>query len=404
MAKVVVLGGGYAGMRAIKVLIDKAPKDTQLVLISNTRVHTEKTNIHEVAAGTTTPKEISFDVAEVAKPQRVKFIQDTVTGIDLANKEVKLQESDEPVDYDYVIIALGFRSETFGIKGAQENSLPLTTLDEAAAVAEHIENQIKHYQDSQDPNDLKVVVCGAGFTGIELLGELIHSVKKWSQKYNTPNVELYCVEVATSILPMFDHGLADFAVDYLKRNGVQFVLGAKISGVEPGKVVYEKDDETQEVTANSIVWTVGVSGSHVMDDPAFSSKRGRVITKDDLSLNDEHPEVFVVGDVAAIMNPANNRPWPTTAQVALKSAAHAAANVANLVSGGSATPFEFHSLGTVASLGRTQAIGEVAMGSKQVKLKGYPASALKKVIVDRSLFYDNGVSGILKHGRFDVWH
>ena len=404
MAKVVVLGGGYAGLRAIKVLIDKAPKDTQLVLVSDTRIHTEKTNIHEVAAGTTAPASISFDVAEVAKPQRVKFILDTVTGIDLENKTVALKGDAEPLSYDYVIIALGFRSETFGISGAEENALPLTTLDQASAVATHIENQIKHYQESQDPNDLKVIVCGAGFTGIELLGELIHSTRQWAKKYNTPNVELYCVEAATSILPMFDHGLADFAVDYLKRNGVQFLLGAKISGVEDGKVVYQKDEEQQEVTGNSIVWTVGVGGSHVMDDPAFSSKRGRSITQDDLSLNADHPEVFVVGDVAAIMNPANNRPWPTTAQVALKSAAHAAENVANLISGGSATPFVFHSLGTVASLGRTQAIGEVSMGGKQVKLKGYPASALKKVIVDRSLYFDNGVSGILKHGRFDVWH
>lgn len=404
MAKVVVLGGGYAGLRAIKVLMDKVPGETQLVLVSDTRTHTEKTNIHEVAAGTAKPGDISFDIAEVAKPQRVKFIQDTVTGIDLENKSVELKESVEPLTYDYVIIALGFRSETFGIPGAEENALPLTTLAQASAVADHIENQIKHYQESQDPNDLKVVVCGAGFTGIELLGELIHSTREWAKKYNTPNVELYCVEASTNILPMFDRGLADFAVDYLKRNGVQFVLGAKISGVEEGKVVYQKDEEEQTVEGNSIVWTVGVGGSHVMDDPAFSSKRGRSITQPDLSLNPDHPEVFVVGDVAAIMNPENNRPWPTTAQVALKSAAHAAENVANLVKGGSATPFIFHSLGTVASLGRTQAIGTVAMGGKQVKLKGYPASALKKVIVDRSLFYDNGVGGIFKHGRFDVWH
>lgn len=404
MAKIVVLGGGYAGMRAIKVLIDKAPKDSQLVLVSDNRVHAEKTNIHEVAAGTTKAADISFDVSEVAKPDRVKFIQDTVTGIDMDNKEIQLQDAAEPLTYDYVIVALGFRSETFGIKGAEENALPLTDLDQAQAAAEHIEAQIKNYKTSQDPNDLKVVVCGAGFTGIELLGELTHSTKKWAQQYGTPNIELYCVEAATNILPMFDQSLADFAVDYLKRNGVQFILGAKISGVEPGKVVYDKDEQTQEVAANSIIWTVGVSGSHVMDDPAFSARRGRSIPRKDLSLNDDHPEVFVVGDVAAIMDPESNRPYPTTAQIALKSAARAAENVANLVQGGSSVPFTFHSLGTVASLGRTQAIGEVTMGNKPIKLKGYPASALKKVITDRSLYFDNGVKGIAKHGRFDLWH
>lgn len=404
MAKIVVLGGGYAGMRAIKVLLEQAPKDAQLVLVSDTRVHTEKTNIHEVAAGTTKPEEISFDVSEVAKPSRVKYVQDTVTGIDLDKKEIALKNDSEPLTYDYVIIGLGFRSETFGIKGAEENALPLTNLEQAKAVSAHIEAQIQRFQESQDPNDLKVVVCGAGFTGIELLGELIHSTKKWAKMYDTPNVELYCAEAATNILPMFDQGLADFAVDYLKRNGVQFILGAKISGVEPGKVVYDKDDETQELNANTIIWTVGVSGSHVMDDPQFSARRGRVIPREDLSLSEEHPEAFVAGDVAAIMNPENDRPWPTTAQIALKSAAQAAQNVANLAKGGSSVPFAFHSLGTVASLGRTQAIGQVLMGSKDVKLKGYPASAMKKVITDRSLFFDNGVKGILKHGRFDIWH
>ncbi|MFD1454368.1 NAD(P)/FAD-dependent oxidoreductase [Levilactobacillus lanxiensis] len=403
MATILVLGGGYAGMRAIKFLQREVPSEDKIVLVDKTGTHTEKTNLHEVAAGTIAPDRITYEINDVIG-SRVEFIRDTVTNVDIDQKQVTLTEH-EPLTYDYLVLALGFQSETFGLKGAAENALPMDDLETSEAVYQHIEAKAKHYAETQDPNDLSIAVCGAGFTGIELLGELSQSLPKLQTRYNTPAFKVTCLEMGKSILPMFDKSLADYALAFMDKHNIEMKLGAAITEIKPGAVVYQDkntDDETpHEVAANTIVWTVGVSGSQVIADSGFDQRRNRVVVKDDLTL-DGHPEVYIIGDVSAVMDPESNRPYPTTAQIALACGSHAAKNIGLALRGHETRPFVYKSSGTVASLSDRDGIGEIFSSNK--KIHGYIASAMKKIITDRSLMESAHLSTTLAKGRFDLYH
>ncbi|MFC6182154.1 NAD(P)/FAD-dependent oxidoreductase [Lactiplantibacillus daowaiensis] len=400
MATILVLGGGYAGMRAVKFLQKSAPATDEIILVDQTAIHTEKTNLHEVAAGTIDPAKITYDIPSVIG-KRVTFIEATVTGIAVADQTVTFADHPD-LQYDYLIVALGFQSETFGIKGVTENSLPMDDLATSEAVYQHIEQTIAGYAKTKNHDDLKIAVCGAGFTGIELLGELTQSLPKLQAKYQTPAVKLVCFERMPSILPMFGQPLRDYAINFMAKHDVEMRLGASITEIQPGAVVYQdENDQAQTFTANTIIWTVGVSGSHVIADSNFQQRRNRVMVEPDLSLAD-HPEVFIVGDVSAVMDPNSNRPYPTTAQIALAAGEQAAKNIGQLRHDQATTPFVYQSSGTVASLSDRDGIGEILSSQRQVH--GYMASALKKVITDRSLMESAHLSTMLHKGRFDLYH
>ncbi|GEO75107.1 NADH dehydrogenase [Levilactobacillus namurensis] len=400
MATILVLGGGYAGMRAVKFLQREVPSEHEIILVDKSGTHTEKTNLHEVAAGTIAPEKITYEINDIIG-SRVNFIRDTVTNVDVDQKQVTLADH-EPITYDYLVLALGFQSETFGLKGAEENALPMDDLATSEAVYQHIEKTIKGYNQTQDPNDLTIAVCGAGFTGIELLGELTQSLPKLQTKYNTPAIKLVCLERMTSILPMFDKSLGDYAMQFLAKHNVEMKLGSSITEITPNSVMYtDGNDQEHEVKANTIVWTVGVSGSHVIADSGFEQRRNRVVVNDDLTLKD-HPEVYIIGDVSAVMDPESNRPYPTTAQIALAAGTQAAKNIGLQLRGRATQKFVYKSSGTVASLSDRDGIGEI--GSSNRKVKGYVASALKKIITDRSLFESAHLSTVFAKGRFDLYH
>ncbi|RRK11282.1 NAD(P)/FAD-dependent oxidoreductase [Lactiplantibacillus garii] len=400
MSTTLVLGGGYAGMRAVKFLTKGLPSGDQLILVDQTPTHTEKTNLHEVAAGTIDPEKITYNIPSIIA-KRVKFVQATVKNVDIKNKEVSF-EAHPTISYDYLVLALGFQSETFGVPGADENALPMDDLATSEAVYQYIEARIKAYRTSKDRNDLKIAVCGAGFTGIELLGELTQSLPKLQAKYQVPAVKLVCLERMPSILPMFNQELRDYALAFMEKHNVEMRLGSVITAIKPGAVAYtDANKADHEFTANTIIWTVGVSGSHVIADSGFEQRRNRVTVQPDLSLKD-HPEVFIVGDVAAVFPPDGQRPYPTTAQIALACGEQAAKNIVALRGGKATTPFNYQSSGTVASLSDRDGIGEIFSNNRPVK--GYSASVLKKVITDRSLLESAHLGTVFSKGRFDLYH
>ena len=166
MKKVVVLGAGYAGLKVVHELQKRANGQVEITLVDKNNYHYEATALHEVAAGTLPPSKISYPVADIIKPAVTTFIQDEVTGFDLDDKTVSLKNHDA-LSYDYLVIALGFVSETFGVEGAEEYALPMANLEQAEAIHTHILKMIDEYKKTQDPDYLKLIVCGAGFTGIE---------------------------------------------------------------------------------------------------------------------------------------------------------------------------------------------------------------------------------------------
>ncbi len=306
MKEVLVLGAGYAGLKTVRNL-QKESGDFHITLVDMNDYHYEATELHEVAAGSQPKDKITYPIRDVLNDKKVTFLQDEVTKIDPANKLVSVKKNGS-LHYDYVVVALGFCSETFGIKGAQENALQMVDIDTAEAIHQHIIAMMKKYKETKDKNYLKLLICGAGFTGIELAGAFVDERKKYAQiaGVDESEIEIICVEAATRILPMFDDEMAQYGVNLIKKLGVNLMTGCMIKEIRPGQVVYAKgkdDPEEHVVEAATIVWTTGVSGSPVIGESGFEQRRGRVMVKPNLTAPD-YDDVYIIGDVSALMDSA----------------------------------------------------------------------------------------------------
>lgn len=400
---VVILGAGYGGLRALHELQRKNQNKIKITLIDQNEYHFEATNIHEVAAGLQPGDAISYPIRDVVKNSCTEFIQAKVEKIDKDQQKVYLAEK-EPVSYDYLVVALGYESESFGIPGVEEFSLKMVDIPTSEAIYTHLKEQMKEYQQTKDKNLLKIVVCGAGFTGVELLGSLVEGKPALAKIANVQpdEIEIYCVEAVERLLPMFSEKLGSYGIQQLKDWGVHFLTGKPIKELKKDTVIYLDNKETNalaELHAKTIIWTTGVSGSHVVGESGFKEKRGRVMVNADLT-DTEYPNVYIIGDCSAVMDPESGRPYPTTAQIALKMGAYAGKHIKAQLSGKTLQPFTFKSLGTVASIGNTHAFGVV--GKSEVK--GYPASFVKKAILDHSLYETGGIKEALSKGRYDFYH
>lgn len=389
MTKIVILGGGYAGLRTVKQLA-AAKVDAELVLVNQNSYHYQSTQLHQVAAGTKEVADITFDIQGVL-PRGVKFVLDRVTTIDREQHRVLLASGSE-LSYDYLVNALGFESESFGIPGVEENSLPLVDIPTALRAKEELENHLARYQYSHDENDLAIAVCGAGFTSIEYMGELAYRLPKLSKQYHFPldKVKISCIEAADKILPMFEPDLAMWARQYLMDHGVTFYTSTSITAIEPGKVI-SKDSS---FNANTIIWATGVKGSKVIADSGYDQKRNRVIVEEDLSVKG-NPCEFLIGDVCAAMDPNTHRPYPTTAQISVVQADCAARNIEARMQGRPGIPFTYTSTGTVCSLGPLAGVAQINFLGHW-KLKGMKVGLVKKITSDRSAFELGGVKAMLE--------
>ncbi|GEQ49614.1 NAD(P)/FAD-dependent oxidoreductase [Tetragenococcus koreensis] len=398
MKEVAILGAGYAGLRTLREL--QKQSDLHITLVDRNDYHYEATDLHEVASGNQPKEKIIYPIKDVVNSKTTTFIQDEVKKIDPDQQVVDLKNN-QPLHYDYLVVALGFETETFGISGATENALEMVDVQTAEKVYAHIQAMMKKYKETQDKKYLRLVVCGAGFTGIELVGALHEGKERYAKiaGVDPAEIEIYCIEAMSSILPMFNDKLTQYCLDYLNKWGVHLLTSSPIKAIKPEKVVYGTDDWEEELEAGTVIWTTGVSGSHVVGDSGFSEKRGRVMVSDDLT-DPDHDNIYIIGDVSAVMDKESNRPYPTTGQISLQMGDHAAKNIQHQVKDESTEPFTFKSLGSVASIGNTHAFGYV--GSTAVQ--GYPASFMKKMIMNRSLLKTGGLKEVMAKGRFDLYH
>ncbi|QEA52832.1 NAD(P)/FAD-dependent oxidoreductase [Loigolactobacillus coryniformis] len=393
MTNILILGAGYAGLRAAKVLAQQK-LDATITLIDRNRYHYETTSLPEVAAGTRRAQSIILPLPENL-PTQINFIQATVTKIDRGAKQVDLADGQQ-LTYDYLVVALGLESEDYGIPGAAEFALPIVDVKSALAVKKHLEDRFQNYQASQDPDDLRIVVCGAWFSSFEFMGALVNRLPKLAAHYQVPldKIEIQCIEAKDMILPMFDDDLTNYVKQWLSDHNIVLRTGTPIKEVLANKVVTEE----QTYTANTLVWTTGVRGSHVIGDSDFEQRRNRVMVSDELSLEDD-PNVFLLGDVAAVRQPGKPYPFPATGQIAFQMADAAAANIAADLNGAPRQDFVFNDLGTVLALGSKDGVAKV-FGDH--KLRGYTAAVMKRVIDDRSLLKQVGVKALTKYGRFPL--
>ncbi|WP_010096878.1 NAD(P)/FAD-dependent oxidoreductase [Ornithinibacillus scapharcae] len=394
--RIVVLGAGYAGMMTTKKLIKNlTPEEAEIVLVNKHNYHYQTTWLHEVAAGTINQNQVRIMIKDIISPNRVRLIYDTVVKIDQDDNRVILENSE--LIYDYLVIALGYETNTFGIKGMDEHAFFIESFESSQLIREHIEYQFaKFHQDpNADESSLTILVGGGGFTGIEFIGELVERVPKLCKKYDIDRgkAKIINVEAAPSILPTFDKELVSYARKSLQERGAQILEGTKINECTKEGFIVGEDNEL--IKAGTVVWTGGVKASPVLTNSGFELTKGRFTVNGDLRAPGRD-NIFVIGDCAWVMNKLEGRPYPPTAQAAMQHASTCANNIRSLIHHEPLEEFVFSDKGTVASLGVTDAMGSILGGKK---LYGKPAAAMKKVVDDRYLFLLGGINLLVKKGK-----
>ncbi|MBF7017544.1 NAD(P)/FAD-dependent oxidoreductase [Staphylococcus durrellii] len=396
--KVLVLGAGYAGLQTVTKLQKQISADeAEITLINKNDYHYEATWLHEASAGTISYEDLLYPVKSVINEDKVNFVKAEVTKIDRNAKKV---ETDAGIfDFDILVVGLGFESETFGIKGMKDHAFQIENVLTSRNLARHIEDKFANYAASKekDDRDLAILVGGAGFTGIEFLGELTDRIPELCNKYGVDQskVKITCVEAAPKMLPMFSDDLVNHAVNYLENKGVEFKIATPIVACNENGFVVKVNDEEQQLEANTSVWAAGVRGSQLMEASFDGVKRGRIVNEQDLTIAG-HDDIFVIGDCAAFIPAGEERPLPTTAQIAMQQGEHVAKNIKHILEGQPTQEFDYVDRGTVCSLGSNDGVG-IVYGRDII---GKKAAFMKKVIDTRAVFKLGGIGLAFKKGKF----
>jgi NADH:ubiquinone reductase (H+-translocating) len=361
--RVLILGGGFAGVGAAKAL-KKA--DVDVVLIDQHDYHTFQPLLYQVATSLLEPSAVGHPLRDLFHDQpNVRVHLDAVTGIDLAKREVQLAEL-APLQYDYLVLALGAEVNFFGAGGAPEHAFPMYTLADAVRLKEHVLERWEAADKDEalaEDGALHVVVVGGGPTGVESAGalaELYHAV--FAEDY--PDVakehaRITLVEAAPHLFGMFKERLRHYTKRALEERGVDVMLGEIVESVEPTRV---KLKSGKVIEAHTLVWGAGLQANPIAGALGLELERGnRIAAEPDLSIAG-HPEVFAVGDIAWITDAKTDEVLPQLGSVALQAGQHAGENIARLAAGKETEPFRYHDKGTMATIGRGAAVVQLPRG------------------------------------------
>ncbi|MFL0497848.1 NAD(P)/FAD-dependent oxidoreductase [Priestia megaterium] len=383
---ILILGGGYGGLlAAMKTREHLSVEEAQITVVNRFSTHQIITELHRLAASSISEKSVSLPLDKLLKNYKVELRIATVKGISPDKREVSLEDG-SILTYDYLVVALGSETAFFGIPGLKENSFVLKSVDDAIRIRAHVEKHIAEYRKTKNKASSTIVVGGAGLTGTELSGEFSELIPKLCLKYGVDpkDVSLYCVEASPTILAGFPSGLVERAYTSLTNRGVTFLTGTPVTKVN-GKTVELKDGRKLET--ETLIWTGGVQGNSIVANSGMDVSRGRVLVNEFLQ-SPSHDDVFVAGDSAVVMGP-DGTTYPPTAQLAWQMGETVGVNIAIAIRGGSMEPFVPIFSGTLASLGRQDAVGTV--GENRTELKGLPAALMKQASDIRYLSHIKGL-------------
>ncbi|KAA8709581.1 NAD(P)/FAD-dependent oxidoreductase [Helicobacter canis] len=394
--KVLIIGGGYGGLKAALGLQRKLKTQADITLISKHDYHYQTTLLHKVAIGTLSSRKARIFYRKILDPKKIRFIKDKI--IELCPEENKVIGNGGVYEYDYLIIALGFRPDHLGVKGVGKNTYRLSSLNAALKLMKNIENKFKEYTHTKNVQDLSVIVCGTGFTGIEFTAELATQLDELCLICGIDRSlpKITCIGRSEHILPVFNDKLATAAESKLKKLGVRIVSNATIEEVRDDRVIarYKGQDEPLEILGNTIIWSAGVKGSEIIEQSILPNKKGRIPVNAQLQC-EAYPNIYVVGDSAQARD--KDIIHAPTAQLSAQMGDYIAELfVAKLANKPFTRPFVFHHKGTVCSIGHTDGVGMVFGRG----VKGELAAFIKNTIENKWLYSIGGFDIVFKKGQF----
>jgi NADH dehydrogenase len=354
MPHVVILGGGFGGLSATQAL-RSAP--VRITLVDRTNHHLFQPLLYQVATAGLSGPDIAAPLRHILRKQRnVTVHMDEARGVDVQQQRVTLAGG--VLDYDYLLVATGSSHAYFGHDSWEHHAPGMKTMDDALAVRRHILSAFESAERELDPLRraawLTFVVIGAGPTGVELAGTLAeiahHTLPNEFRVADPRTAQIHLVEAGERVLSAMPPPLSAKAQHQLERMGVRVHLNAAVTAVSDTGVQMGE----QHIEARTLLWAAGVAASSLGAQLGVPCDRaGRVLVSDDLSLP-QHPEVFVVGDLAHVKQGGSL--VPGLAPAAKQMGAHAAQTIRDRLAGRTPRAFRYVDYGVLATIGRGAAV------------------------------------------------
>ena len=374
--KIVILGGGFAGVECTKQLESQFGDDPEieLVMISEDNFLLFTPMLPQVASGMIETRHIVLPIRTICK--KTKFYESRIKNIDPYGKLVTLWGTGDKrslsIHYDYLVVALGSETNFFGMADVEKNAYTMKTLNDAVVLRNRVIDMLEQAENETNPilrkSFLNFVVAGGGFAGIETAGELMDlllDARKYYPTIHKEDLRVVVIEALPMILPGFNEKLAGFAKEKMTDRKIDIRLKTAITSFDGNEVttkslVQNSKDPIDEpiidvIRTKTLIWTAGVTPVNTIKRSMFKTDKGKVIINDFLEVQD-FPGVFAIGDCALCLDPKTQRPFPPTAQIAEAQAKIAAKNLTSLIKNSQKEKFVYHSKGQMAIIGKRSGI------------------------------------------------
>lgn len=381
--RVVVIGGGFAGLNLAKSLVRGG--DFQTVMIDKLNYHQFQPLLYQVATSGLEPSAISFPLRkDFQGVTDFHFRLATVRAVDPAAKII--DTSIGTITYDYLVVATGTETNYFGMEKIRSAALPMKSVPEALALRNHLLENFERATTSNDPQQqslLTIVIVGGGATGVEIAGA-IAEMKRYILQRDYPEldiskVRIILIEGSDKLLRNMSGESSAKSRQFLKSMGVEVWLDSSVADYDNGAVILKNGDS---IPTQTLIWVSGVTGCRLDGIPPECYGRGsRLITDQYNALSNGMQDIFAIGDIA--LQVMDNYPGghPQVAQVAIQQGELLARNLRQLERGQSLTPFRYNDMGSMATVGRNKAVVDL----NKIKFQGYFAWLVWMAIHLRSI-------------------
>lgn len=367
---VIIVGAGFGGFQAVKKL--SRDKNLSITLIDKTNHHLFQPLLYQIATAVLSPADIAVPTRSLTERMKnVTVLMDEVTRIEMDENCVYLGE--KKLHYDYLILSMGAQTGYFGHDDWKRFTSGLKNLGDALQIRKRLLYSFEEAENHPEKASklLKFIIIGGGPTGVELAGsiaELAHNIiRKDFRKIDTAKSEIVLIEGGSDLVPTFDRTLSVYTKRQLEKRGVNVMLNTRVENIEQNKVYVKTMDGHKMLEANIIIWAAGVEPVPITKEIDVQLDRGRRVLVDEYCRVTDHPNVFVIGDMAD-QKGANGKPLPGLGPVAMQQGRYVARFIRDELKGKKDhKPFEYIDKGTMATIGRNVAIAEY----RSVKMTGF---------------------------------
>ncbi len=383
LTRILILGGGFAGIEVLRQLQKAFQNDIgiDITLVSRDNFFLFTPMLPEISSG-------MIETRHIVTPLRVfcnraKFYEADVESIDMGTKQViishRIGKQTNPIEwrshilkYDYLVIALGSETNFYGMNEAAKQAFTLKSLGDAIVLRNHVINMLEQADIEHQDIDLRkrlltFVVVGGGFSGVEIVGELndfIHdSIKHFYHNLQKTHTRIVLVNSGKRILPEVTEELAEFALQKIRNNGVEVLLNTRVIDVTSSSV---KLDNGTDISTQTIIWAGGGKPPSILSSLSCEhDKSGRIVTNNFLEVLGYNNTIMALGDCACITDPNTGKPYPPTAQHAIRQGKVAAVNLISTIKDqeNHKKEFDYKTKGVMTLIGRRNGVG-ILLGYK----------------------------------------